>query len=147
MPDPKTQADIEALADQLSQCADELHARLMRAIRHQPPTDGTADPSGTPGISKDLAQALFENEMALRQRANGLYLEAARLAASGLGSAQQQVLEVTIRAGEKIRQIDRFKDLLDLTAELLSLGAAVASGKAERIVTPLENLKHHIDAL
>ena len=144
MPDPNTQADIEALADRLSACADELHARLMRAIRKQPPEGGTP---GAPGISQGVAQALFENEVALRQRANSLYLDAAQLAASGLGGAQQQVLDVTARAQEKIAKIDRIKDLIDLTAELLALGAAVATGKPEHIVSPLEKIKHHLDAL
>ena len=141
MADPHTQVDIEALADSLSACADVLHTRLMRAIRKQPPE------GGLPGISEGAAQALFENEVALRQRANSLYLDAARLAASGLGGAQQQMLDLTARAQEKIRKIDRLKDLIDLTAELLSLGAAVAAGKPEHIVAPLEKLKHHIEAL
>ena len=140
MADPHTQVDIEALADSLSACADVLHTRLMRAIRRQAP-------DGLPGMSEGAAQALFENEVALRQRANSLYLDAARLAASGLGGAQQQMLDLTARAQETIRKIDRLKDLIDLTAELLSLGAAVAAGKPEHIAAPLEKLKHHIEAL
>jgi hypothetical protein len=147
MPDPNTQADIEALADRLSACADELHTRLMRAIRKQPPDTGTAGTPGAPGISQGVAQALFENEVALRQRANSLYLDAAQLAASGLGGAQRQVIDVTARAQEKIAKIDRIKDLIDLTAELLALGAAVATGKPEHVVSPLEKIKHHLDAL
>jgi HAMP domain-containing protein len=143
MPDPHNQDEIEALADSLSACADALHTRLMRAIRRQP-QDQT---SGLPGISQGAAQALFENEVTLRQRANSLYLDAAVLAARGLGGHQQQMLDLTARAQEKIRKLDRLRDLIDLTAELLSLGAAVATGKPEQILSPLEKLKHHIDAL
>ena len=142
MPDPHQQNDIEALADSLSACADALHARLMRAIRKPSPDSQTL-----PGISQGAAQALFENEVTLRQRANSLYLDAAVLAVSGLGGRQQQILDLTARAQEKIQKIDRLKDLVDLAAELLSLGAAVATGKPEQILSPLEKLKHHIDAL
>jgi hypothetical protein len=142
MPTPHIQDDIEALADSLSASADALHKRLMRAIRRAP---GQAP--DLPGISQGAAQALFENEVALRQRANSLYLDAAVLAASGLGGHQQKLLELTARAQEKIDRIDRLKDLVDLAAELLMLGAAVATGKPEQILKPLENLKHHIEAL
>ncbi|MYM68186.1 hypothetical protein GTP45_15300 [Pseudoduganella sp. FT55W] len=137
----KPQAEIEALADHLSACADALHRRLMRAIR-QPAPQG-----GMPGMAQGVAQALFENEVALRQRANGLYLDAAVLAASGLGPQQQQLLDIAARAQIKIDQINRIKDLVDLAGELLSLGAAVASGKPDHVVAPLEKLKHHLDAL
>ena len=58
------QLDIEALADSLSASADALHTRLMRDIRQKPPT-----------VAQTVAQALFENEVALRQRANSLYLD------------------------------------------------------------------------
>jgi hypothetical protein len=143
MPDPHNQDEIEALADSLSACADALHTRLMRAIRRQP-RDQTPP---LPGISQGVAQALFENEVTLRQRANSLYLDAAVLAASGLGGHQQRLLDLTARAQEKIRKLDRLKDLIDLSAELLSLGAAVATGKPDQILSPLEKLKHHLDIL
>ncbi|MTV40883.1 hypothetical protein [Duganella radicis] len=140
MSDPAQQARYEALADHLSACADALHARLMRALR-QPA------PGGAPAVSQEVAQALFDDEVTLRQRANGLYLDAARLAASGLAPQQQALLDLTARARQKIDKIDRIKDLVDLAAELLSLGAAVATGKPDKLVQPLEKLKHHLDAL
>jgi hypothetical protein len=141
MANPDQQAQIEALADHLSANADALHRRLMRAIR-QPSADGKL-----PGISQGVAQALFENEVALRQRANGLYLDAAVLAATGLGPQQQQLLDLTAHAQQKVDQIDRLKDLVDLAAELLAVGAAVATGKPEKLLSPLEKLKQHIEAL
>ena len=130
------QQDIEALADSLSASADALHTRLMRDIRQKPP-----------GIAQTVAQALFENEVALRQRANGLYLDAAVLAASGLGGVQQQLLDVTARAQEKIRKIERTKDLIQLTGELLNLAAAIATGKPDRMAKPFEAIKHHLEAM
>ncbi|CAN7390360.1 hypothetical protein [Duganella sp. LjRoot269] len=141
MSNPHTQADIEALADNLSACADALHTRLMRAIRQQAP--GSSEPK----ITQAAAQALFDNEVTLRQRANSLYLDAATLAASGFGAAQQQMLDLTARAQDHIRKIDRLKDLVDITAELLALGAAVAAGKPEHIAAPLEKIKHHLATL
>jgi hypothetical protein len=135
-----TTEEIEALADNLSASADALHVRLMRALRRQP--DGAP-----PEMSQGVAQALFENEVTLRQRANSLYLDAARLAAGGLGPAMLQLPEVTARAKEQIARIERLKDLIDLAAELLALGAAVAGGKPDQILSPFEKLKHHLDAL
>lgn len=139
------QEDIEALADSLSASADALHARLMRAIRK--PAPGTPTSPSQPGISQGVAQALFENEVTLRQRANGLYLNAAVLAATGLGPQRQQLLELAARAQQKIDKIDRIKDLVDIAADLLSVAAGVAAGKPEQVIRPLENLKHHIEAL
>lgn len=131
-----TQKDIEALADSLSASADALHTRLMSALRQKPPA-----------VAQPLAQTLFENEVALRQRANGLYLEAAVLAASGLGGTQKQLLDVTARAQDKIRKIEHVKDLIQLTGELLSLAAAIAAGKPDRLAEPYENIKHHLEAM
>lgn len=141
-----TQHDIEALADSLSASADALHARLLRAIRQRPDTMVAGQPA-EPVVTQAAAQALFENEVILRQRANGLYLEAATLAAGGLAGMQQQLLDVTARAQEKIRQIDRIKDLIALTGELLSLAAAVATGAPERVIAPYEKLKQRVEAL
>ena len=141
-----TSLDLEALADSLVACADELHTRLMRAIRAgagHPPLPGSIDQ----GLSQGAAQALFENEVALRQRANGLYLDAATLAATGLGGQQQQLLDLTAQAQEKIRKINRLKDLIDITGELLALGAAVAAGQPEHLAAPLEKIRQHLAAL
>jgi len=148
--------DLEALADSLSACADILHTRLMRAIRHGPPAPEdsatpTAAPASSPasgsidqGLSQGAAQALFENEVALRQRANGLYLEAAELAGLGLGGQQQVLLDLAVQAQDKIRRINRLKDMVSLLADLLSLGAAVAAGKPEHLGPPVEKLRRHL---
>ena len=72
---------------------------------------------------------------------------AAALAASGLDGAQQQLLAVTARAQEKIRKIQHTKDLIQLTGELLSLAAAIATGKPDKLAKPFETIKHHLDAM
>jgi hypothetical protein len=68
--------------------------------------------------------------------ANGLYLDAARLAASGLEPAQQQVLAVTARAPRwSASSISRTVRLQRRTA---GAGRAIASGKPEHVLKPLE---------
>lgn len=140
---PASAAEIETLADNLSACADALHARLMRALR------APSAPAGqlVPGMSQGVAQALFENEVALRQRANGLYLDAAALATADLAGARQHLVELTARAQDSIARINRLRDLIDLAAELLQLAGAVATGKPEHLAAPLEKLKQHLAAL
>ena len=144
---PASPVDIEALADSLVACADALHTRLMRAIRAAAP--GTPGVAGSidQGLSQGAAQALFENEVALRQRANGLYLDAATLAATGLDGQQQLLLDLTAQAQEKIRKINRLKDMIDITGDLLALGAAVAAGQPEHLAAPLEKIRRHLAAL
>lgn len=146
-PAPVTQAGLEAVADGLSACADALHARLMRAIRANTP--GVTTPGGllTAGISQGAAQALFENEVALRQRANGLYLDAAELAAAGLAVDQQALLEVHQQARAAMAAIERLQDLIALTAELLAVGAAIASGQPQHLLAPYQKLRQHLAQL
>ncbi|KQQ45740.1 hypothetical protein ASF61_18875 [Duganella sp. Leaf126] len=141
MPAPQTQRDIEALADSLSASADTIHARLMRAIGQHAP-DGAG-----PAISQAAAQALFDDEVKLRQQAMGLYLQAATLAAGGLAGVQRQLQEITTQAQQKIARIDRIKDVIALTGELLSLAAAVATGAPDKLVAPYEKLKQRVESL
>lgn len=136
MPAPATAHDLEALADRFSACADTLHARLLRALRR---------PAGAaPGLAQDTAQALFEQEVALRQRANGLYLEAAELARRGLAGQQQALLDVAARAEAEIRDINQLRDLISLLSDLLTLGAAVAAGKPEHLGPAVDKLRRHL---
>lgn len=147
---PASADDLEALADSLSACADELHARLMRAIRQRQPAAGavvTGAATVDQGISQGAAQALFENEVALRQRANGLYLDAAALAMGGLGGLQRQLLDVTAQARETLRKVDRLKDMIGITSELLALAAAIAGGNIGHLATPYRQLKSLLDDL
>ena len=132
---PATPGDIEALADSLSACADELHARIMKAIRRAPPGGGN---QGTPHAE---AQALFENEVALRQHAHSLYVDAARLAVSGLGAPQRELLDLVALARRRIRQADLLKDMIGISADILGLAAAIAAGKPEHLPAVVESVK------
>jgi hypothetical protein len=181
MPQPTTAAELETLADSLSACADELHLRIMTAIRRnspggparQPQADPTtpealsgrpqpAEPSVTiipiapappgngagngsgkldSGISHGAAQALFENEVALRQRANSLYVDAAVLAAAGLGVPQRVLLDLVAVARRRIRQASLLKDVIGITADMLGLAAAIAAGRPEHLPAVVESIK------
>jgi hypothetical protein len=130
---------LEALADSLSTCADALHGRIMRGIRLPSNQDGS--------LSHEAASALFEQEVALRQQANNLYVDAAGLALTAFGDRLQELLDLAARARSTIRCLDRQRDLLSLGADLLGLAAAVVSGQPTQLVTPLKSLRGHLDAL
>lgn len=149
-----TARDIETLADSLSACADELHGRIMKAIRSNPPggpqrdAEGAAPPASLDsGISHGAAQALFENEVALRQRANGLYVDAARLAGTGLGSAQQDMLYLVATARRRIRNASLLKDVIAIAGDMLGLAAAIAAAKPEHLPAAVESIKQHLAQL
>lgn len=132
-PAPATQhaaAAIEAVADSLSGCADELHERIMRAIRQRPSGDaaGTGDDLAG-GITQDAAQALFDQEVLLRQSANSLYVQAAALAVAGLDSVRQDLMEVTAAARDTLRRVAKVQALVGLAAGLVGLASAIAAGK------------------
>lgn len=141
-----TSAEIEALADSLSASANALHERIMRAIRRNggqaaEPADGAAG-----GITHADAQALFEQEVALRQQANGLYVDAARLGTAGLAVPGAQLLAIAAQARETIRRIDRAKDIAGIVAALLGLAGAVAGAQAKEAAAALEDLKDNLAA-
>ncbi|MES2263304.1 MAG: hypothetical protein V4724_32685 [Pseudomonadota bacterium] len=131
---------LEALADSLSACADELHARIMKAVRNRGQTPHDA-------LQHEAAQALFDSEVALRQRANALYLNAAVLAASGLGAPRQELLDLVALARQQIRRIDVLKDLLGVAADVLGLAAALADAKPEHVPAAVADLRKQLARL
>ena len=106
-----TATQVEALADQLSTCADELHTRLKREAASM-----AGMPSDAPGNHAAWArrhaalEALFADEQVLRQRANGLYAEAATATVRNLGKPQQHIIALTHAAAEQIRKIGLIGD-------------------------------------
>jgi hypothetical protein len=129
---------VVELADQLSACADQLHERIMREIRAY---HGAAVPERV----QDDFRKLLDDEVVLRQRANGLYADAATYIVRSLGKSQQHVVALTIAAGEKIRTIAKIGDGISLVARLLGIAAAAATGQAAPIMLSLEALKHQLD--
>jgi hypothetical protein len=128
---------IVELADQLSACADQLHERIMREIRAH---DGRAVPARV----QATARALLEDELLLRQRANGLYADAATFVVKSLGKSQQGVLALTAAAAGKIRKIALIGDVTGLVAGLLGLAGAAATGQAAPIILALDKIHTHI---
>lgn len=130
-------AQIEALADQLSAIADDIHTRVMRDIR----AHGGGPINAT---EQAIARALLEDEILLRQRANGLYAEAATYVVQSLGISQQHLIQLAMDAGEKIRKIDRIGSIAGLAGALLMLAGAVATGKAPAIVAAVERISKQV---
>jgi hypothetical protein len=135
-----TASQVVELADQLSACADQIHDRVMREIRSY---KGGPIPEAT----QASARALLDDEVLLRQRANGLYADAATYIVRSLGKPQQHVMALTLDAAEKIKTITRIADGVSLVARLLGVAAAAATGQAAVILLSLENLKHQLDAI
>lgn len=138
--------DLEALADSLSASADELHERIMRGIRQQQRLEGSNGLGGTTPLTHGAAQALFENEVALRQQANSLYVDAASHSLEGMGVTLEELLRLSAEARATIRRINRVKELAGLSADLLAVAAAIAAARPEHLVAPLKSLKQQLAA-
>ncbi len=132
-----TVAQIEALADQLSAIADEIHARVMKDIK---------DHKGAPisDAEQAIARALLEEEVQLRQRANGLYADAATYVVKSLGHSQQHIIKLTLAAAEKIRKISRIADITGLVGGVLNLAGAAATGQPAAIVVAIERVSKQV---
>jgi len=131
---------IVELADQLSACADQLHERIMRDIR-------AYDGGVVPAHVQATARALLEDELVLRQRANGLYADAATYVVKSLGKSQQGVVALTTAAAEKIRKIALIGDVTGLVAGLLQLAGAAATGQAASVITALDKIYTNVKAI
>ncbi|MES2757037.1 MAG: hypothetical protein V4693_06655 [Pseudomonadota bacterium] len=130
---------VEALADQLSACADQIHARVMKDIRaHSGPFSDA---------EQATARALLDDELLLRQRANSLYADAATYVVKTLGKPQQHVIELTAQAAEKIRKIAVIGDVVGLVGGLLSLAGAAATGQAAPILAALAKINTQVKAV
>lgn len=143
-----TITQVEALADQLSSCADALHARLKReaASLANAPSDGSDD--GAAWARRHAAlEALFDDEQLLRQRANGLYADAATAIVRALGQPQQQLIALTNAAAEQIRKIGLIGDAVGLVAGLLALAGAVATAQPKPVLAALETIRVQLKAV
>lgn len=150
------EAGIAALADSLSACADTLHERIMQAIRQRPPAppaDAGEEPAQDAaqdldqGITQNSAQALFDQEVLLRQSANTLYVQAAVLATSGLDSVRAELMDVTASARDTLRHVARVQALVALAADLVTLAGALAAGKPAQWPAAIRQVRDRITAL
>jgi hypothetical protein len=133
-----TAAEVEALADELTACADALHKRIMDEVR-------SYQGKSVPEQAQDTARALLDDEQVLRQRANALYLDAARYIVAPLGKPQAHLIGLTADAAKKIGTIVKIGNGVSLVARLLGVAAAVATGMPAPILLAFENLKHQLD--
>lgn len=128
------QKQVEALADNLTGCANSIHDRLMKAIKNKE-------------IDRDSAQLIFQDETSLRQRANGLYIDAANCVVEGLTESQKIIINLIDTANEKIKTIKRMASFVDLVADLLALAAAAYTAKPALILAAIKEVKEDVDAL
>lgn len=126
--------DVEALADLLTQCANEIHDRLMAATRARE-------------LDQEGAHAAFAQENALRQHANSLYLRAAKLIVADLATSQQDLLTVVGAAKTKMASIKKIAAVLDLVADLLALAVSAAAAKPGPILAALKEVRKDVDDL
>jgi hypothetical protein len=131
---------VVELADQLSACADQIHERVMRDIKAyggQP----------VPDAVQAAARKLLDDELVLRQRANGLYADAATYIVKSLGKPQAHLVTLTADAAEKIRKIGMIGEVTSLVAGLLALAGAAATGQAAPILLAVEKIRKQIVAI
>lgn len=137
-------AQVEALADQLAACADQLHARLKSDAAA---IAAMADDDPARPQRRAAAQAMLEAEQMLRQRANSLYADAAAAVIEGLGAPQRHVIALTIAAADKIRKIALVGDAASLVAGLLALAGAVAMRRPGPALAALETIRLQLQAV
>jgi hypothetical protein len=128
------QEQVEALADNITECADSIHDRLKKAIKNKE-------------IDQYTAQSIFQDETILRQHANSLYIDAANCVVENLVESQKNVMALIDTAKEIIRTIKDIAHFIDLIADILVLAAAVYAAKAAPILAALKEVKEDIDAL
>lgn len=131
---------IVELADYLSACADQLHERVLKEIRSH-------GGKPVPEHIQDKARALLDDETLLRQRANGLYADAATHIVKGVGKPQAHLVKLTADAAEKIRKIGVIGEVTGLVGGLLTLAGAAATGQPVAILAAIEKVEKHGKAL
>jgi hypothetical protein len=125
---------IVDFADALTRSADSIHDRLLTAIRNNE-------------VDHPTAQTIFQDESILRQRANGLYIDAASCVVAGLDEAQKSVIELVDTANARMRKIKEMAQLIDLVADLLLLATATHAAKPRPIIAALKEVRRDVEAL
>jgi hypothetical protein len=126
------QKQVEAFADKLTESADAIHERLMTAIKKNE-------------IDRPHAQAVLQDEMLLRQRANSLYIDAAEYVVEGLAESQKSLIDAIDTAQARIRTFKKVARAIDVLADLLVLVAAVYATEPGPIVAALIEIRKDIN--
>lgn len=125
---------VEQLADRLTASADEIHARLMQAIKKKE-------------IAPEEARATFQQETTLRQQANSLYIDAGSCIVVDLAIPQKEFVGVIEEANRRIAKIKEIAAFLDLVADILALAVAAYAGKPKPILAAFEEVREDLKAL
>lgn len=129
-----TSTQVEAVAAELTGCADVIHERLMKAIKRKE-------------IERAAAQLIFQDEIILRQKANGLYIDAANCVVSELGESQKSMMDTIGAARQRLKNIKDIAIFIDLTADLIVLAAAISAAKPSAILASLKEIKKDCDEI
>jgi hypothetical protein len=124
----KTQEEVEELADGLTKSADLIHKKLLKEIKK-----GSVDQA--------QAQLLFQDEAILRQKANGLYIDAANCVIRDLSEEQGAVLDLVSAANEKLKKLENIESIIDLIADLLVLAAAAYAAKPAPLLAAFKEVR------
>jgi len=111
-----TSDDVIALADGLSQLADQLHAVLRRL---------TAQPAGDTSI----AYALLTEEYALRARTNILRNDAPRHTMDGLEFSQASLIETLGQIEASLHEADTLEVVRSVVSDLITFASSINPGK------------------
>ena len=128
------QKQVADFADKISECADSIHVRLMKAIKNKE-------------IDQYTAQLIFQDDVTLRQRANSLYIDAVNCIVDGLSQSQKSIMELIDAAKDKIRTIKKIAGFMDFIADLLVLVAAAYAAKPAPILAALEEVRKDVETL
>ncbi len=130
----KNQKQVEAFADNIIACADDIHGRLIEAIKDKK-------------IDQMTAQQIFQNEASLRQHANTLYIDAANFVVDGLGESHTSLIDLIGSARESIRTMEKLAGTIGLIANLILLAAAACTAKPGPILSAMKAVQSDILAL
>lgn len=130
----ENEMEVEALAQSLTECADSIHEKIKAAIK-------------LGRLERDQAQSMFQEENLLRQRANGLYIDAAKFVVEGLAEPQAGLLAAIDKAKERIGEIEEIARFIDLVSDVVLLASAVSAGKPAPIASALKEVKDDLEAL
>jgi hypothetical protein len=126
--------EVEALADAFGRSADVIHDRIIKAIKEE-------------NMKQAQAQSLFQDETALRIKANALYLEAIKLVVRDLELDQTELIKCIDKASSGMKTIDKISAFVDLVADLLVLAAAAYAAKPGPIIAAFREVRTDVTAL
>lgn len=125
---------VEALADALSECADSAHERLLRLIENKQ-------------IGRAEAQSLFQEEATLRQRANALYIDAAKCVVKDLDLTQRELLDTIDKANRRLKKIKKIAAFIDLVTDIVALASASLAAKPGPILAAFKEVRKDVEEL